>query len=146
MLCHNLLIGKGKHVHREPRVFWEDTRQPVEGGSECRATHLNSRYRPHTTASNGEVYRGNRHYNVCELAGLDTNQACITLLRATSWGDGPLKYPWARPYVRTNMVQYTSRGTRIRTYKCDILSKTTRNTSTPQVGATGKLVVGACQH
>ncbi len=22
---------------------------------------------------NGEVYRGNRHYNVCELVGLDTN-------------------------------------------------------------------------
>ena len=33
------LLEKSKHVHREPRVFWEDTRQPVEGGSECRATH-----------------------------------------------------------------------------------------------------------
>jgi hypothetical protein len=27
------------HVHWEPRVFWEDTRQPVERGSECRAIH-----------------------------------------------------------------------------------------------------------
>jgi hypothetical protein len=34
MLCHNFLIGKGTHVHREPCVFWEDTRQPVERGSE----------------------------------------------------------------------------------------------------------------
>ncbi len=39
-------------------------------------THLHSRYRPHTTASiDGEVYRGNRHYNVCEHVGLDTNQS-----------------------------------------------------------------------
>jgi hypothetical protein len=39
MLFHNFLIEKGTHVDREPRVFWEDTRQPVERGSECRATY-----------------------------------------------------------------------------------------------------------
>ena len=39
-------------------------------------THLHSRYRPHMTASMAsEVYRGNRHYNVCEQVGLDTNQS-----------------------------------------------------------------------
>jgi hypothetical protein len=32
-------LEKGTHVHWEPRVFWEDTRQPVERGSECRATY-----------------------------------------------------------------------------------------------------------
>jgi hypothetical protein len=60
-------------------------------------THLHSRYRPHTTASTARS-TGNRHYNVCEHVGLDTNQspgtrACIT---PTSWGDGPLKDPWVR--------------------------------------------------
>ena len=65
-------------------------------------THLHSRYRPHTTASTAEVYRGNRHYNVCEHVGLDTNQSLhhphvITPLSATYWGgDGPLKHPWVR--------------------------------------------------
>ncbi len=49
MSCHNFLIGKGHTRALRPRVFWEDTQQPVERGSECRATH--SRYRPHTTAS-----------------------------------------------------------------------------------------------
>jgi hypothetical protein len=54
----------------------------------------------------GEVYRWNRLYNVWRACspghvGLDTNQshvtrACITTLSATSWGDGPLKYPWVR--------------------------------------------------
>ncbi len=43
-----------------------------------------------------EVYRGNRHYNVCEHVGLDTNQSLHHPLSATSWGDGPLKYPWVR--------------------------------------------------
>jgi hypothetical protein len=36
-------------------------------------THLHSRYR--TASLNGEVYRGSRHYNVCEHAGLDPNQS-----------------------------------------------------------------------
>ncbi len=43
---------------------------------------------------NGEVYRGNRHCNVCEHVG---TSACIT---ATSWGDGPLKCPWLGPGTR----------------------------------------------
>jgi hypothetical protein len=34
MLCHNFLIGNGHTCALEPRVFWEDTRQPVERGSE----------------------------------------------------------------------------------------------------------------
>ncbi len=33
------IMEKGTHVHREPRVFWEETGQPVERGSECRAIH-----------------------------------------------------------------------------------------------------------
>ncbi len=38
-VCFDRKREKGTHVHREPRVFWEDTRQPVERGSECRAAH-----------------------------------------------------------------------------------------------------------
>jgi hypothetical protein len=50
---------------------------------------------------NGEVYRGNRHYNVCEHGGWIRTRACITPLSATSWGDGPLKYPWVREWGGT---------------------------------------------
>jgi hypothetical protein len=40
MVCHNCLIGKG-HIPGlcALRTTWEDTQQPVERGSECRATH-----------------------------------------------------------------------------------------------------------
>jgi hypothetical protein len=54
---------------------------------------------------NGEVYRGNRHYNVCEHVGLDTNQS---LHHPLSWGDGPLKYPWVvRTYARTYVYKHS---------------------------------------
>jgi hypothetical protein len=60
------------HMCTENHVlFWEDTRQPVERGSECRATHTYT------------------------LAWIRT-RACIAPLSATSSGDGPLKYPWVR--------------------------------------------------
>ncbi len=53
-LCHIPWLEKGTHVHpvhREPRVFWEDTRPPVERGCECRAKHtytLATALSPHT--------------------------------------------------------------------------------------------------
>ncbi len=58
-------------------MFWADaTGQPDERRTECGATHT------FTVAiiltplprCDGAVYRGNRHHNVCEYVGLDTNQ------------------------------------------------------------------------
>ncbi len=130
------------------------TRQPVERGSECsRATHT------YTLASSppshhcldGEVYRGNRHYNVCEHhVGLDTNQSLHHPPERTRPNTMPYRYgntrlPWycnsdnhapidqcghsychsspVSSYGNTMVLEYTCRYTC--TYKYNIISQTT---------------------
>jgi hypothetical protein len=73
---------------------WEDTRQPVERRSDAEQHRPTLSLHPSHHCLNGEVLRRNRHHNVCEHVGLDTNQSPPE--RAMSWGDGPLKCPWVR--------------------------------------------------
>ncbi len=66
---------KGTHVHRKPRVFGRihgsQLRQGANAGQHTPTLSLP----PSHHCLKGEVYRGNRQYNVCEHVGLDTNQS-----------------------------------------------------------------------
>jgi hypothetical protein len=69
-------------VHREPLVFWEDTQQPVEREGANAGQHTPTLFLlpPSHHCLNGEVYRGNRHYNhfnVCEHEGLGANRTTL---------------------------------------------------------------------
>jgi hypothetical protein len=69
-------------------VFWEDTRQPVERGSECRATHT---YTLATALTPLPQWRGLPRKSPLEV--LQCLRACRLgyepePLSATSWGDG----------------------------------------------------------
>jgi hypothetical protein len=86
-------------MHREPRMFWENTRQPVERGSECRATHT------YTLATALTPLPSRR--------GLPRESPLVHM-----YPFGTRAYvPW---YVHVNLQMY----------KYNIISKTTRNTST----------------
>ncbi len=73
---HNFLIGKGHTCAlRTTCVLGGYTRssqlrERANAGQHTPTLSLP----PSHHCFNGEVYRGNRHYNVCEHVGLDTNQ------------------------------------------------------------------------
>jgi hypothetical protein len=75
MLCHNFLIGKRAHMCTENHVCFGRIHgsQFREGANAWQHTPTLS-LPPSHHCLDGEVYRGNRHYYVCEHVGLDTNQ------------------------------------------------------------------------
>jgi hypothetical protein len=73
MLCHNFLMHACALRTTCVLGGYRAAEQRMQGN-----TRLHSRYLVLGTPShhclNGEVYRGNRHHNVCVHVGLDTNQ------------------------------------------------------------------------
>jgi hypothetical protein len=59
-------------MHQEPRAFWEDTRLPVERGSECRATHTSMLATAFTPLPQRRGLLRATTINVCEHVCLDT--------------------------------------------------------------------------
>jgi hypothetical protein len=92
MLCLNFIGRKTANMCTENHMCfgWIHGSQLRERERMQSNTRLHSR----NHCLNGEVYRGNRHYNVCEHVGLDTNQSLHHPLSTMSWVDGPLKCPW----------------------------------------------------
>ncbi len=94
---------KGAHMCTENHLCFGRThatlaRQPVERGSECRATHT---YSLATALTPLPQWRGLPRGVATTMfasmyVGLDTNQSLHHPLSTTSWGDGPLKYHWVR--------------------------------------------------
>jgi hypothetical protein len=106
MLCHNFLIGKGTHAHREPRVFWEDTRQPVERGSEA-GQHTPTLSLPPVHTYHGTMVRTSgtyTHGSQCTCVPFSNSNQKVDLINII-----------VRTYART--------GTYTCTYKYNIISK-----------------------